>query len=67
MDQRTVDGNVPQTISLKDMGFGAMSENQCQKSGAKGTLTVSIVVGGDEQDTNTTSAAYGIASVGYPN
>lgn|SRR5215216_3126937 len=67
MDQRTVDGTVPQKIALKEMGWGATSENSCQKSGAKGVLTVTIVDGGDVQDQNSTSAAYGIASVGYPN
>jgi hypothetical protein len=34
--------------------------------GAKGTLEVAIYVGGEEKASNSTSAAYGIASVGYP-
>jgi hypothetical protein len=42
------------------------AENACQKSGAKGTLEVAIYVGGEEKASNSTSAAYGIASVGYP-
>jgi hypothetical protein len=66
MSQRTVDGVVPQKIELKEMGWTATSENSCQKSGTEGVLKVAIVVGGDVQDTNSTSAEYGIASVGYP-
>ena len=66
MSQRTVDGTVPQNIPLKEMGWTATSENSCQKSGTEGTLKVAIVVGGEVQDTNSTSAAYGAVSVGYP-
>jgi hypothetical protein len=66
MNQTTVDGTVPEKIPLKDMGWTATSENSCQKMGTQGTLKVSIVVGGDVKDTNSTSAQYGIASVGYP-
>ena len=66
MNQRTVDGTVPKTIELKERGWTATSENSCQKSGTEGVLTVTIVVGGDVQDQNSTKAAYGIASVGYP-
>jgi hypothetical protein len=66
MSQSTVDGTVPQKIPLKEMGWTATSENSCQKSGTEGTLKVAIVVGGEVQDTNSTSAAYGAVSVGYP-
>jgi hypothetical protein len=67
MRQTTVDGTVPQKIKLENMhDFGAVSENQCQKSGSKGTLKVVLYVGGDLKAENSTSAAYGIASVGYP-
>jgi hypothetical protein len=60
------DGTVPKR-SLRYVGFGAMSFNSCQKTGAQGTLAVAIYVDGEKKASNKTSAQYGIASsVDYP-
>ena len=50
---------------LRYVGFGAMSFNSCQKTGAQGTLAVAIYVDGERKASNKTSAQYGIASVDY--
>jgi hypothetical protein len=42
-----------------------MSFNSCQKTGAQGTLAVSIYVDGERKASIKTSAQYGIASVDY--
>jgi hypothetical protein len=63
--QRTVDGKTPARIKLKDMGFGAISSNVCQKTGSEGLLKVSLVVGGEVQKANQTKAQYGVVTVDY--
>jgi hypothetical protein len=67
MNQRTVDGTTPTNIKLSDMdGLMATSSNSCQKMGTSGTLKVSIVVDGNSEDSNETSAQYGMVTVSYP-
>ncbi|MEJ7815016.1 MAG: hypothetical protein WKF53_07560 [Rubrobacter sp.] len=67
MNQRTVDGTTPTNIKLSDMdGLMATSSNSCQKMGTSGTLKVSIVVDGNTEASNETSAQYGVVTVSYP-
>ena len=57
----TKDGCGDQTISVHD-DLGIFSSN-VQNQGLYGTVTISLTVDGEQRDSSTTSAAYGVASV----